>query len=604
NGGYYILTTGSGSPQWIDWTNPDVLAANEQLYYQEVLRPIILDVWAQIVDKDFVFPITLNGDAGAMDSNKEIFYDNGNPIGLRVTNTYIGYTKGDTIISGTQFIDLDDKMIGDETGTISVTGANTATVEFHVTIGPRGDGHSIENGGYYMISLNGGASVRVEWVAPPLPGVPPGVAATDGEYYDRIVVSWGSVDDANHYEVQRASGSGDGIYYTIAEKVSSDTSYSDTTAVEGIDYYYRVRTVNENGSSEYSTYNKGTIKIDPVAPDAPTTISASKGIVDGKVIISWNVVPRANFYRVYRANTVSGAYAVINGFVTVASCEDTTVADKTLYYYRVTSVNEYGESDLSSKFDYGYPGSGYTPPDAPAGVSATDGTEYNKVTITWNGVGTDLNETDYYRVYRSAAIDGEYVQVGADITDTGTYPDSYTFYDSTVYRTSRYYYKVKAFNNYGGSDYSSADQGYGEITVEQFYSIFVDTVNYVNAKIYAEFDYPWIGDEKTFSGDVGGSFYFRVHSAWFQLYATINYSSLDEGDLDPNTTGDSSGMILNGSVEKKTGIITGNGAQTGTVTVTGDLAGTCVYNLEIKGGSVSGGYTRVTYNGDTTDISY
>ncbi|MCP4137605.1 MAG: hypothetical protein GY754_41945, partial [bacterium] len=47
NGGYYILTTGSGSPQWIDWTNPDVLAANEQLYYQEVLRPIILDVWAQ-----------------------------------------------------------------------------------------------------------------------------------------------------------------------------------------------------------------------------------------------------------------------------------------------------------------------------------------------------------------------------------------------------------------------------------------------------------------------------------------------------------------------------------------------------------------------------
>ena len=59
------------------------------------------------------------------------------------------------------------------------------------------------------------------------PSVPQGVSASDGDYPDRILVSWNPVRGAQRYEVFRAE-SEEGDYAKIGE--STTTTFSDTEA--------------------------------------------------------------------------------------------------------------------------------------------------------------------------------------------------------------------------------------------------------------------------------------------------------------------------------------------------------------------------------------
>jgi subtilase family serine protease len=88
-------------------------------------------------------------------------------------------------------------------------------------------------------------------------------------------------------------------------------------------------------------------------------------------------------------------------------------------------------------------------PSAPTGVDASYGTYESKVRISWNSVdGADL-----YRVYRCSSST---TSSCSRITTT-----SRTTYDDTRGATgTRYYYRVKAHNSSGYSDFSTYDIGY------------------------------------------------------------------------------------------------------------------------------------------------
>lgn len=266
-----------------------------------------------------------------------------------------------------------------------------------------------------------------------------------------IKVSWNSVEDADYYHVEYPS---DYIWHT---ETVYGTSFTDYSPDEGTNYYH-VSARNEYGyseSRETTCYYSGNNGGGGNGGGGSTTILAPTGVsadVSGsRVCVTWNSVSNASYYKVYRASSSSGSYSVI-----ASSTSNTYYYDaspNTNNYYKVTAVNSSGTESEKSDYAYCYyssgggggGGGGTTVPDAPTGVNAENygNAMLPDIRISWNSVS---NATSY-KVYRSTSANGSYSQIGSSTTNT--------FLSDSNPRQGYNYYKVKAFNNVGGSSYSS-----------------------------------------------------------------------------------------------------------------------------------------------------
>src|SRR6188768_3470762 len=77
------------------------------------------------------------------------------------------------------------------------------------------------------------------------PAAPGGLSATAGNA--QVVLGWGASSGATSYAVKRATVSG-GPYTTIASGLGT-TGYTDTSASNGVTYYYVVNASNAGGTS-------------------------------------------------------------------------------------------------------------------------------------------------------------------------------------------------------------------------------------------------------------------------------------------------------------------------------------------------------------------
>ena len=206
-----------------------------------------------------------------------------------------------------------------------------------------------------------------------LPAAPAGVTATRGDA--RVTLTWNAVSGAASYRVKRATVSG-GPYTTIASGIST-TSYLDASGLtNGVTYYYIVTAVNAAGEGPASSQVSAT----PLAvkPPAPATLKATPG--NARVALTWPASAGADSYNVKRSLVSGGPFVTIAN-VTATSYLDLNVTNGTAYYYRVTALNEAGESALSKKV-------GAIPapvPLAPTGLSATAGASPGVVNLSWTG---------------------------------------------------------------------------------------------------------------------------------------------------------------------------------------------------------------------------
>gem|GEM_PF-2011131 len=279
------------------------------------------------------------------------------------------------------------------------------------------------------------------------PSAPTGLKALLNSSDSGIQVQWNDVNDASYYKVYRASSS-DGIYYLLDG--TSSSYYNDYNPLTN--NYYKVTAVNDYGESEKSSYvycyyssGGGGGGGGGQAPSAPSNVSAS---VNGSgVQVTWSSVSGANSYKIYRASSQYGSYTSLSTSYGTSYTDYSPLTDN---YYKITAVNDYGESEKSS-YAYCYyssggggGGGGTTAPDAPTGVSATNSgtTMVPNIYISWNSVS---NATSY-KVYRSSSSYGTFSQIGSETYST-------YLYDSNPMNGNNYY-KVKAFNSAGGSSYS------------------------------------------------------------------------------------------------------------------------------------------------------
>jgi predicted esterase len=70
----------------------------------------------------------------------------------------------------------------------------------------------------------------------------------------------------------------------------------------------------------------------------------------------------------------------------------------------------------------------------------------NGVKLTWQDLA--YNESSY-KIFRSTSVSGTYTQIDTTAANVSTY------FDSTVHGNTQYYYKLRASNAYGNSDYSN-----------------------------------------------------------------------------------------------------------------------------------------------------
>ncbi|MBN2083291.1 fibronectin type III domain-containing protein [bacterium] len=222
------------------------------------------------------------------------------------------------------------------------------------------------------------------WALEAPPDPPANLQASDGLFYGAIMITWDAVPDADTYTLYQDN--------KAKELVTGLTgcSFLDTSAVgsSGNTVTYWVRAISGLGPSDYSESDTGYAAEDTgLPPDPPTNLSATDSEYYDKVVLTWDTVPFATEYWIYRDNT--GLPIAQTGEIT-DTYEDTTVTDANVHTYWVKGRNHNGPSELSNSDE----GSrkALTPP---SNFQATD-LEYNdKTVLTW----TKSPDATGYKIY-------------------------------------------------------------------------------------------------------------------------------------------------------------------------------------------------------------
>ena len=261
----------------------------------------------------------------------------------------------------------------------------------------------------------------------------PVVSITTNASSGKPSLKWNAVDGATKYEVYRAT-SKNGTYTKMYTTTS--TSYTNSTAVPGTTYYYKVKSIcgkSSYGNSAYSVVKS--ITCDCARP----TVTVKCNENTGKPVLSWKAVDGASKYYIYRSTDGGKTYKYWDSTSKTSYTNSGAEAGKT-YYYMVKAVcgkSSYGNSAQSLAksivCDCAKP---------VLSITAVNG----KPKLSWNAVD---GATKYW-VYRST--DGKNFKYYDTTTKL-----SYTNMNTTAGTT--YYYKLKAVNgstNYDASALSNA----------------------------------------------------------------------------------------------------------------------------------------------------
>jgi len=162
-----------------------------------------------------------------------------------------------------------------------------------------------------------------------------------------LTLFWNKVSDASSYSVQVAS---DVAFANIFFKDSmvADTSRTVSGLVNGVLYYWRVKSMNDGGVSAWSNFSG--FMTDSAMPQRPVLVAPADGAMDQRfpLKLSWNRAVGAGAYHVQMA--IDSGFSSLN--VSDSTLTDTSyspggLANDTKYYWRVRAKNPIGVSAWS-----------------------------------------------------------------------------------------------------------------------------------------------------------------------------------------------------------------------------------------------------------------
>jgi fibronectin type 3 domain-containing protein len=263
----------------------------------------------------------------------------------------------------------------------------------------------------------------------------PPVAVSGAPGCVSVEVTWQPADGATSYAILRSSDSN--CTTGLAEiGTSSTTSFTDTSAVAGLFYYYRVRASNGCGTSNISACSSGVELLTP--PSAPT-LPSFPAVGCDSLTVSWPAVGGTTSYDLHRQTGSCGPGSLVASGITGTSYPDSGLTAGSVYGYYVVANNGCGPS-ANGACRTVTPGV----PAAPSSPTATG--ECSWIDVRWSEVGGATS----YEVWRTTASDcgtalTKVATVGAEMPD---------YMDADVQSGITYRYRIQAANACGTSNFS------------------------------------------------------------------------------------------------------------------------------------------------------
>ena len=201
-------------------------------------------------------------------------------------------------------------------------------------------------------------SAATDAVAAPEPTEPPakprGLEATST--HDSVTLTWDDPGDdsiTGYVILRRIPGDDPEGHFDVlvADTEGAATTYTDDSVAAETRYTYRIKAINQYGSSERSRW----VHIDtpaPPVPDKPRGLEAAMS--NGQVVLTWDdpqddSITGYVILRRVRVNDQGGDFSVLvaNTGSAATTYTDNEVEASTTYTYRIKAINEHGVSERS-----------------------------------------------------------------------------------------------------------------------------------------------------------------------------------------------------------------------------------------------------------------
>ncbi len=277
------------------------------------------------------------------------------------------------------------------------------------------------------------------------PGTAPGAPTLNGQVaVDRVTLGW-SVPENNGYPVvgyrlYRTPGTGTRVLLASL----TGNGYVDTAVLAGVNYTYMVTALNAFGEGAPSNLMvlRTSQEVSPSVevPAEPYLSSATGG--NTSISLLWNVPSDSGDgpitgYNIYRGTSPLAAELLVSVPAGSTTYVDGAVVYGTTYYYWVSAVNQWGESEPSRVLS-----ASLIEMAAPGEVDVEAEAGQGRVTLSWEVPDEGSSSVTEYRIYRRGETgDRQLIATVPAGTDT--------FVDGSVEAGTEYDYWVTAVNAAG-----------------------------------------------------------------------------------------------------------------------------------------------------------
>ena len=225
--------------------------------------------------------------------------------------------------------------------------------------------------------------------------------------HGQVVLTWNDPNDDSitGYVILRrvrVNDQGGDFNELVANTETAATTYTDNEVAASTTYTYRIKAINEHGTSERSRWYHIDTPAPPV-PDKPTGLEATAS--NGQVVLTWDdpdddTITGYVVLRRLPGVDPEGQFdeLVANTGTAAATYTDSSVAAETRYTYRIKAINQYGASERSRWYHIDTPAAAEPETDpadlAPASLAAelTGG----QVVLTWDAPAEEAGPVTGY----------------------------------------------------------------------------------------------------------------------------------------------------------------------------------------------------------------